>query len=214
VADHYGNALSGKRYLIPNPVDSRYFSASRRETPGRILFAGRLYALKGVKDLLRAISTMTTIDHPQLVLAGSLADKPYVSELKSEVARLGLTDIVDFRGSLGRKQFLEELSRCACLVLPSYQETAPMVIQEAMACGVPVVASNICGIPYQVRDGQTGFLVSPGDIDGLTDRLTTLLSDATMRAAFGKAARKRAEDEYRASTIARKTIDVYRDMLQ
>ena len=214
VADHYGNALSGKRYLIPNPVDSRYFNASRRETPGRILFAGRLYALKGVKDLLHVVSRMRNFDNLQLVLAGSLADNAYVRELKADVARLGLKNIVEFRGILGRKQFLEELSRCACLVLPSYQETAPMVVQEAMACGVPVVASNIGGIPYQVRDGQTGFLVSPGDIDGLTDRLTTLLSDATMRAAFGKAARKRAEDEYRASTIARKTIDVYRDMLQ
>ena len=88
-----------------------------------------------------------------------------------------------------------------------------MVIQEAMASGVPIVASNICGIPYQVDDGKTGFLVPPGDIEALADRLSTLLSNGAMREQFGAAARLRAENEYRAATVARKTLDVYRDML-
>ena len=213
VADHYGPALSGKRYLIPNPVEPRFFNVVRRETPGRILFVGRLCARKGVKDLLLAVSRMAKFSDLHVVLAGSVADKQYVSELRAEVCRLNMTEIVDFRGILRTEELLEELSQCACLVLPAHQETAPMVIQEAMASGVPIVASNICGIPYQVDDGKTGFLVPPGDIEALADRLSTLLSNGAMREQFGAAARLRAENEYRAATVARKTLDVYRDML-
>lgn len=214
VADYYGAALSGKRYLIPNPIDTRFFNVERRETTGRILFLGRLCERKGVKELLHAISGFAKTDDLRVVLAGSLADKKYVSELKTNVARAGLTDNVDFRGILDSSQILEELSRCACLVLPSYQETAPMVIQEAMACGVPVIASNICGIPHQVDDGKTGFLVPAGHIDVLADRLSTLLSNQALREEFSRAARIRAESEYRATTVARKTINVYEDMLR
>ena len=214
VADHYGPTLSGKRYLIPNPIDPQFFRVVRRETAGRILFLGRLYALKGIKDLLLAISKIANNSDLHVVLAGSVEDQEYVNELKALVTRLNLTRIVDFRGLLNTEELLEELSLCACLVLPSYQETAPMVIQEAMASGVPVVASNICGIPYQVDDGNTGFLVPPGDVEALAARLSTLLSNTTMRKQFGEAAKLRAENEYQAATVAGKTLDVYKDMLQ
>ena len=214
VADYYGAALSGKQYLIPNPIDTRFFNVERRETNGRILFLGRLCQRKGVKELLRAISGVAKTDDLRVVLAGSLADKKYVSELKADIARAGLTNIVDFRGILDSSEILEELALCACLVLPSYQETAPMVIQEAMACGVPVIASNICGIPHQIDDGKTGFLVPAGHIDVLADKLRTLLSDRALREEFSRAARMRAENEYRATTVARKTISVYEDILR
>ena len=147
-----------------------------------------------------------------MVLAGSVADIEFDSELRADVARLNLTNYVYFRGILGSEQLLEELSQCACLVLPSYQETAPMLIQEAMAGDVPVIAGNICGMPYPVDDGRTRFLVPPGDVDALTDRLSTLLSNGAMRERFGTEARVRVENQYRATTIARKTIYVYRDM--
>ena len=214
VAEHYGSALKGKRYLIPNPVDARFFEVVRRESPGRILFAGRLYALKGVKNLINAVASISRSNDLRVVLAGSTADKHYVDELRAEASRLGIVESVDFRGILRTDELLEELSHCSCLVLPSYQETAPMVIQEAMAAGVPVIASNIGGVPYQVEDGKTGFLVPPGDVEALADRLKTLLSDKAMREVFGAAAKLRAESEYRASIVARKTLDVYRDMLQ
>ena len=213
VADHYGPALSGKQYLIPNPVHRRFFDVVRREAPGRILFAGRLYALKGIKDLLNAVSRMTKPEQMRVVLAGSLADEQYVNELRVEASRLNITDIVDFRGILRGRELLEEFSRCACLVLPSYQETAPMVIQEAMASGLPVIASDICGIPYQVDDGKSGFLFPPGDVEALAHSLNMLLSDQFLRERFSAAARQRAENEYRGEAIARKTLDVYRDML-
>ena len=88
-----------------------------------------------------------------------------------------------------------------------------MVIQEAMAVGLPIIASRVGGTPYQVRDGETGFLVDARDICALATRISTLLSDQAMRKSFGKAAKALAEKEYRADTIARKTLDVYRQIL-
>ena len=89
-----------------------------------------------------------------------------------------------------------------------------MVIQEAMAAGVPVIASNICGIPYQMEHNETGFLFSPGNIDELTYCLKTLLASASKREEFGLAAKQRAAQEYRAASVAQKTLDVYRHVME
>ena len=88
-----------------------------------------------------------------------------------------------------------------------------MVIQEAMAAGVPVIASNICGIPYQVIEGETGFLVQPGNISLLAERMTALLSDNSRAIEFGNAARQIALKEYRSEEIARRTLEVYQKVL-
>jgi glycosyltransferase involved in cell wall biosynthesis len=213
VAEHYGASLSGEKYLIPNPVDAQFFDVVRDDRSSKVLFAGRLNARKGVKDLVRAVAKLGRNNDLQLVLAGSTSDKRYVDELKLEVSRLKLEKVVIFRGNLRSEELLNELSECAFLVLPSYQETAPMVIQEAMAAGVPVISSNICGVPYQVDDGRTGFLFHPGDVDMLANRLNVLLSDSAMRERFGVAARVKADREYRASVVARRTVDVYEQLL-
>jgi glycosyltransferase involved in cell wall biosynthesis len=133
--------------------------------------------------------------------------------LKLEVSRLNLEKVEVFRGTLRSEVLRHELSECAFLVLPSYQETVPMVIEEAMAAWVSVIFSNICGVPYQVDDGRTGFLFHPGDVDMLANRLNVLLSDSAMRERFGVAARVKADREYRASVVARRTVDVYEQLL-
>lgn len=214
VADFFGDSLSGTRYLIPNPVDECFFNVTRQEEQGRILFLGRLYALKGVSDLVSAVSQLVGVDDLQLILAGSLEDRKYVDDLKAQIGRLNLNDSVHFSGILPTEELLSELSKCSCLVLPSYQETAPMVIQEAMAAGVPIIASNICGIPYQVEHNESGFLFSPGNIDELTYYLKTLLESASKREEFALAAKRRAAQEYRAAAVAQKTLDVYRNLIE
>ena len=214
VGELLGSKLAGQRYLIPNPVDSAFFELARREVPGTVLFAGRLNARKGVKDLVQALPRLRDIPETKLVLAGSTSDSQYVGDLKAEIGRLGLTSVVEFRGTLSPPEFMQALSECACLVLPSYQETAPMVIQEAMACGVPVVATNICGIPYQVDHGKTGYLFPPGNIEALADKLRLLLTQPALRQEFGAAAKQKAETEYRATSVAARTRDVYLNMLR
>ena len=213
VAEYFANRLAGRHYMIPNPIGDSFFSIPRQEQPGRVLFAGRLYALKGVMDLVRATAQVAQSLDVELVLAGSLDDRQYVSQLKNESASLGISDIVYFRGLLDEQELRKELSRAAVLVLPSYQETAPMVIVEAMAAGLPVIASDIGGVSYLVKDGKTGFLIPSGDVNALSGRLMTLLSDRSLRQSFGSEAKRQATGEYRADSVARRTIDVYRQIL-
>jgi glycosyltransferase involved in cell wall biosynthesis len=214
VEQFYGGRLAGRRYLIPNPVDPRFFNIDRKEVSGNILFLGRISSLKGIKDLVCATAKLRNISDLRLRLAGPTSDRGYMNEIESAIRQLDLETVVDFLGNLGPHELLDELSRCACLVLPSYQETAPMVIQEAMAAGVPVIASNICGIPYQVRDGVTGFLFPPGNVNSLAQCLNELLSNPELRDIYGQNGRQFANSYYRSDKVACSTLDVYRDVLE
>jgi glycosyltransferase involved in cell wall biosynthesis len=213
VEKYYGARLAGRHFQIPNPVAPAFFNLTRDEDHGRILYAGRLYALKGVLDLVKAVAPISRLHSIRLVLAGALHDPKYVKFLESEVRKLGMQGIVEFRGILPQRALEEELRRSSVLVLPSYQETAPMVIQEAMASGLPVIATNVGGVRYQVVDGVTGYLIEPGDIDSLTSRIDHILSNYDIQASMGLEARKRANSEYRAAAIAEKTIEVYKQIL-
>ena len=214
VAGHYGDALGGEKYHVPNPVDDRFFRIQRRDAGITILYAGRVRKLKGVTDLLHAVARIPSRDHVRIVLAGSLAESGYVAEIREACARLGIEQQVELPGLLGTEQIVRELAECACLVLPSYQENAPMVVQEAMAAGVPVVATRIGGIPFQVAEGTTGFLYAPGDIGALAGHLEQLVASAALRAQFGNASRSIAATRYQASSVAAQTVEVYRRVLQ
>ena len=213
VADHYGDALGGKKYLIPNPVDDRFFEVARKDTGRTILFAGRVRKLKGVKDLLQAVARLRNRDGIRVVLAGSLAEESYVQEARSLCARLGIGSQVEFLGLVDTSRLLRELSECACLVLPSYQENAPMVVQEAMAAGVPVIASRVGGVPFQLEDGRTGYLYVAGDVAALAARLDELMSSRELRDRIGAEARSFADEQFRAAQVAERTLEVYRRVL-
>lgn len=213
VADYFGGRIAGESHFIPNPIASSFFDIPRAEEPGRVLFAGRLIPLKGVLDLIKATATISQSQTIELVLAGSLEDQQYVDQLQSEANQLGIKDQVHFPGILDAESLRKELARASILVLPSYQETAPMVIQEAMAAGVPVIATRVGGTRYQVRDGETGFLIDARDVQALSGRMRILLSNQAMRQSFGEAAKALAQVEYRADAVAKKTIDIYRQIL-
>lgn len=213
VADYYGDRLAGPRSFIPNPVAPQFFSVQRAESPGRILFAGRLLPLKGVNDLLTATAAVAKTQDVQLILAGSIDNRNYVARLKSQAAALNIQDIVHFRGILDESQLLDEFARASVLVLPSYQETAPMVIQEAMAAGLPVIATRVGGVPYQIDDGQTGIIFDPHDTQKLTEHLLSILEDESVKKKLSVTARRYAMEHYQAAEVAQQTIETYKQIL-
>jgi glycosyltransferase involved in cell wall biosynthesis len=83
-----------------------------------------------------------------------------------------------------------------------------------MASGTPVIASNVCGIPYQIEHEKTGLLVRPGDVEGLSNSLNALLSDEERQSILGKAARSVAREQYRADKVADSTVEVYNQILR
>jgi glycosyltransferase involved in cell wall biosynthesis len=129
------------------------------------------------------------------------------------VARLGLEDAVRFLGPVAPEELAGEYARAACLVLVSRQETLPVAVQEAMAVGLPVIASPVGGVPHLVREGETGFLVPHGDPAALAERMVRLLRDGELRRRMGSVGRSVAEERFRLEDVCRRTLDVYREVL-
>ena len=140
--------------------------------------------------------------------------RSYYDEVIKLVNTAKLDGVVKFLGYQTPENVRQEMSKCAFLVLPSFVETAPMVISEAMALGTPVIATNIAGVPWMVKDSVTGFLVEPGDINGLAQRMEYLLGNENLRKQMGRAAVKEARERYHPEIAVRKIIQVCEQVLK
>ncbi len=150
----------------------------------------------------------------RLRLAGDEHSEPeYAAQCRQFVAEQGLGEAVSFLGWLDEPAMQAEYSRCACLALPSWQETAPVAIEQAMAAGKVVVASDVGGVRHLLADGRAGLLVRPDDSAGLAAALRQALQDDALRQRLGQAARSEAERRFRASAVARQTVAVYEEII-
>jgi glycosyltransferase involved in cell wall biosynthesis len=214
VRDVLAANLRGRTWDIDNPVADELFEVVRRPVPGRVLFAGRITALKNVHGLIEGFARVAA-ENPaaELVLAGGGTDGGYAQRCRRRAEDLGIASRVCFLGSLGREEFKEQLSLAACLALASFQENAPLVLAEAMAAGVPVVASRVGGIPHMIEDKMSGVLFDPTRSEDLAAGLRYVLTPEHAD-AVARAAKTSAEHRYRASSVARRTLEVYQEVLQ
>ena len=137
-------------------------------------------------------------------LAGEPSDAAYAETVRAAISRLGLADRVELLGRVSPERIRSELSAAAAFVLPSLQENAPMAISEALAAGVPVIASNLCGMPHMIVEGRTGYLVDPQDVRGIADRLVRLLKDDRLQREMGEAAHAYALERFHPKAVAGK----------
>ncbi|NLG26874.1 MAG: glycosyltransferase family 4 protein [Chloroflexi bacterium] len=217
----FGRLFRGQTYLVENPCDSRFFEVQREPVRGRILFAGSVIQRKGLLPLVRAFQRVhQQMPEAELHVAGSLTVEADYARACQDAARALLPAqgrAVRFLGALSREQMADAYATCALAVLPSFQETAPVAIEEAMAAGVPVVATRVGGIPWMIADGITGRivpapLVAGGDPEGLADVLLQVLHDPGA-AELGQRARRTALERFRADNVARRTRQVYDQVL-
>lgn len=213
VTNHYRREIRGRVHEIPNAVAPRYFEIARSPEKGRLLFAGRVTKGKGVIDLIRAMA-LAPEANARIVLAGSCPDRNYENLVRNEAQRLGVATRVEFAGLLDEHALLRELSRAEALMLPSYQETAPMVVQQAMAAGIAVIASDVGGIPFQIENGATGLLHEPGNVSQIAGAIRRLHLDAMLSSRLGQAAKTAASALYDAKRVARATRSVYESILE
>lgn len=172
----------------PNPVGLPPVPRSR--DAGYILYSGRLVPEKGLWTLMRAAQRLP---QAEIRLAG---EGPLRPELEAWCLHQGLSNI-RFLGFVPPEDLAGLIREARCLVMPSeWYENCPMAVLEALAHGVPVVASHIGGLPEYVTHGQEGLLVPPGDDAALAEALSLLLSNPVQAAAMGRAARKRAERDH------------------
>ena len=164
---------------------ARYGTISRTAFGQHVLFVGRLAAVKGVSLLLEAFAWNRT-RHPEarLTLVG---DGPERFTLQARAIALGLDDVVDFVGYRTQEEVALLLEQADMLVLPSFAEGLPVVLMEALASRIPVIATPVAGVSELVRDGETGLLVPPGDVEGLMVALDRLLGDPDLCRRLGAA---------------------------
>jgi len=187
-----------KLHIVHCGVDPKLFEMKKHVGRGsKILFIGRLAAAKGLPVLLDAIARL---ESASLDIAG---DGPDREMLEKKTKLLGLSDRVRFLGYQSQSQVRELLHLTDVFVLSSFAEGVPVVLMEAMAAGVPVVATCIAGIPELVQHEHSGLLVSPGDVDATSNSIRQLLEDADLRNKFAIAAREKIERDFNIQTEAR-----------
>jgi glycosyltransferase involved in cell wall biosynthesis len=178
-----------------------------RARPVALLSVGRLRPPKDFLTLVRAVAAL----EPGSVRLRIAGDGPDRAALSAEVARLGLDGVVEL---LGERHDVDELLAAAdLLVLSSDSEGLPLSVLEAMAAGLPVVASAVGGVPELVRDGETGLLVPPGDPGALARALAGLVADPELRARAGAAGRRRAEREFSLDACRQAHVELYRELV-
>jgi starch synthase len=174
-----------------------------------VIFVGRITHQKGLEHLLDAAPSIDP--KAQLVLCAGAPDTPEIGErVRSRIPQLERTIWIE--EMLPKPQVIQLLTHATVFVCPSIYEPMGIVNLEAMACETAVVASRVGGIPEVVAEGETGFLVEPGNAAELAERVNELLGDPELAALFGKAGRKRAVEHFSWRTIAERTADLYRSL--
>lgn len=189
-----------------------------------ILFVGRIEPLKGIDTLIRSMAILrergilTQYPHDLAIIGGD--PNADASTMNVEMARLqalckelNLGDLVIFLGKRGQDTLPYYYSAAEVLVMPSHYESFGMVALEAMACGTPVVVSQVGGLAFLVQDGITGYAVPNGDPTLLADRLQQIILNPDLRHKLGEQAAAYAQ-QYAWGQIVQKMIGVYREELQ
>ncbi len=172
-------------------------------------FVSKLWEGKGHETALQAMARVVeSVPHAKLLLVG---EGPIESKLRELTRKFGIERSVIFSGF--RTKIAELTSLCELCILPSFFEGMGRVLLEAGACGKPVVASNVGGIPDVVKDRVTGFLVPPGDPSALSREILRLLSDPDLARDMGEAAKQRINERFDARTMVREIVDLYEEYL-
>jgi glycosyltransferase involved in cell wall biosynthesis len=212
---YFGREIRGRIVEVGNPISDSFFSVDPAPEPGAILYGGGVIPLKRLLDLVEAMPLiLAVVPDARLRVAGSEFDAEYAKRVRSRVHKLSLEARVAFLGALSLDEMVEEYRHASMFVLPSGQETSPMVIGEAMAAGLPVVATRVGGVPDLVADGVTGHVVDTGDVVSLAARVADVLSDPDTRAAFGAAGRAKADRSFRRSAVAARVAAVYEELCE
>jgi glycosyltransferase involved in cell wall biosynthesis len=199
---------------LPNGTPLQVGVRSRFNDKPVFLFLANLEPRKGAGDLIQAFAlAKKRVYTGMLEVVGGETLPGQKTELENLASDLKCLSEIRFRGLLQGVEKDRTLAQADCFVLPSYAEGLPMAMLEAMACGLPVIATTVGGIPEVITDGKEGFLVAPGDIGALADRMIKLARDISLRQLMGQNALDRVVREFSLDKMCDRILDIYQDVL-
>lgn len=197
-------------HVVHCGVDPSIVRPSTAEPGGqRLLFVGRLAEEKGLNVLVAAVAELAA-DRPGLAL-DVVGDGPERERVSDEIRRRGLDDVVTLHGHRTPARVADLVAATNVFVLPSFAEGVPVSLMEAMAAGVPVVATAVGGVGELVEHGRSGLVTRPGDVAALRDAIAVLLDDPALRAAMGAEGAAKVRAEFDSRIEARRLLALVMD---
>lgn len=203
-----------KLRVIYNGIDTTIFRKVDGEDKqhGHLIMVGNSQdRKKGLVYLLEALRLLQRKNDVKLTIVDrGLPDNEYAPQL---VNRYNLDGRVNFTGKVGLEELVEHYSRAEVAVVPSLYEGFGLPAAEAMACGLPVIATTAGALPEVVEDGKSGILVPPQNAHALAKAIEQLLGDEQLRRVMGEEGRKRVQTHFTWEQAAKKTLEVYQEVL-
>jgi glycosyltransferase involved in cell wall biosynthesis len=197
-----------KATVVANAVDSTLFTPNTSALPVApravvVGTSGLMRWKKGIDLFLPLIRTLCAMYNVQILVAGYSLDAAIDQHITDFLEHSNLRQRLTLTGPLPHQQMVQALQRMDLYVNTSYQEGMPNGVLEAMACALPVVATEADGTPDLVQDGVTGYLCPMGDLDALVTRCGTLITQPTLRQRMGQAGRRRVQQYFQPDQEAR-----------
>jgi glycosyltransferase involved in cell wall biosynthesis len=206
--------LAKKTWVVPNAVDAGFFDVQPEpnpEQPPVVLCVGAVCARKNQNAFIRALDPLAAKYKFQAVFLGGAPKKnPYCREFFELVAARAWCRHLDF---VGREELKSHLRKAALLALPSLEDNCPMVVLEAMAAGVPVVAAKVGGVPDLIEDGKNGLFCDPQNAASMKAAVEKFLTRPEFARALAAEAKTRARSRFDPPVVARRHLEIYREVL-
>jgi len=209
-------ALARRTWVLPNAVEPGFFSvepAVEPDAPALILCVGSICLRKNQNDFIRAIDPLVAAGSKiHLLFFGTVSENdPYGREFLSLVRS---RPWCEHRGFADREKLKGCLRQATVLALPSLEDNCPMVVLEAMAAGVPVVAARVGGVPDLIEEGKTGWFCDPLDTASMTGTMEHVLSHPDKARQVAADAKSRAKERFHPLVVARRHLEIYREVLK
>jgi len=206
--------LAKKTWLLPNATENLFFqfrpAAVDSSTPPLVLVVANVDRRKNQNALIQALDPLARKLKFIVKFYGRCGEDSYGKEFRSLIEA---RPWCSWGGMIGREKLRDEFARATTLFLPTREDNCPMVVLEAQASGVPVIASNVGGVPDLVEDGVTGLLTNPDFPSTMPIALEKILSDKVLAARLAEGGRKKALARYHPNVIATRHLKIYEEVL-
>jgi glycosyltransferase involved in cell wall biosynthesis len=206
--------LARKTWLVPNAVDAAFFETQSAPDPAQPLLGlcvGAICHRKNQNNFIRALDPLAAEKKFKMTFLGHVGNGRYGSDFLQLVKE---RPWCDYAGWAGRDDLKRHLKQAAFVALPSLEDNCPMVVLEAMAAGVPVLASNIGGVPDLIETGKTGLLCDPKQPETFRLAAARLMEDPEFSRQLATQAKLQALERFHPRVVAHQHVEIYREVLK